>query len=319
MKRIRGITASCREGSMIGILTLTHNGDDMTRESLPVANPVVTRCLEYWGIRSQPFSPQHSAWTMFLSSGAEEVLVRLDYVVREGYAGAVLVGLSGVGKTLLLRRAFQTWRRLRRAVVFVNATGQDRLSLITALAYELGASRGEGPTALVWQALRDHVVARLWSHEACVIICDDVARGHPDVLGLLLALGQITTNGRRPTVIGSCRPDEVHHPNVHRQSWYDIYVELPPWSVEEVQQYLCDRLREAGADPAEVFTPSAMERLAELTGGNPRDVNRLAEWCLLVAAGAETRPIEPELVVDVFEELYSQVGDLVLPRATVAE
>ncbi|HOP76467.1 MAG: AAA family ATPase [Thermogutta sp.] len=291
----------------------------MTREISAVANPVVTRCLEYWGIRSQPFSPQRSAETFFLSSGAEEVLVRLDYVVREGYAGAVLVGSSGVGKTLLLRRALQTWRRHRRAVVFVNATGQDRLSLTTALAYELGASRSEGPAAILWQELRDHVVARLWSYEACVIICDDVARGTPDVLGLLLALGQITTNGRRPTLIGSCRHDEIHYPTVHQQSWYDIHVELPPWSVEEVQQYLCDRLREAGTDPAEVFTLSAMERLAELTGGNPRDVNRLAEWCLLVAAGAEVRPIGPELVTDVFEELYSQVGDLVLPRSSAVK
>ncbi|HPZ81908.1 MAG TPA: hypothetical protein PL064_00655, partial [Thermogutta sp.] len=68
-----------------------------------------------------------------------------------------------------------------------------------------------------------------------------------------------------------------------------------------------------------VFTLSAMERLAELTGGNPRDVNRLAEWCLLVAAGAEVRPIGPELVTDVFEELYSQVGDLVLPRSSAVK
>lgn len=286
----------------------------MAKDIGKLENPVVARCLNFWGIEDHPFGPNRAPAEMFVSTAAEEALVRLDYVVTQRYAGAVLVGESGVGKTLLLRRAAQDWRRQRREVVFLNATGQDRLSLAVALARELGADFEDNSTTTLWRELRDRVVARLWSHEACVIICDDVTRGESEVSRLLSALGQITHRDRRPVVIGSCRHEEVHHPVVHRQSWYDMQIEIQPWSAEEVQTYLRERLVDAGADPDDVFAEAAMERLAELTGGNPRDVNRLAEWCLLVAAGAEVRPIEPELVVEVFEEFYSRLGDFVPTR-----
>jgi type II secretory pathway predicted ATPase ExeA len=286
----------------------------MANTNVKQDNPVVARCLEFWGIRKHPFGPNCSPGEMFLSTGAEEALVRLDYIVTQRYAGALLVGRSGVGKTLLLRRAAQDWRRQRREVVFLNATGQDRFSLATALACELGSDPGDGSTATLWREVRDRVMACLWSHEACVVICDDVTRGENDVSGFLSALGQIRHRDRRPIVIGSCRYEEVHHPVVHHQSWFDMQIEIQPWSAEEVQVYLRERLLDAGADPDDVITEVAMDRLAELTGGNPRDVNRLAEWCLLVAAGAEVRPIEPDLVMEVFEEFYSRLGEFVPSR-----
>jgi len=286
----------------------------MANTNVKQDNPVVARCLDFWGIRKHPFGPNCSPGEMFLSTGAEEALVRLDYIVTQRYAGALLVGRSGVGKTLLLRRAAQDWRRQRREVVFLNATGQDRFSLAATLACELGSDLGDGSTATLWREVRDRVMARLWSHEACVVICDDVTRGENDVSGFLSALGQIRHRDRRPIVIGACRYEEVHHPVVHHQSWFDMQIEIQPWSAEEVQVYLRERLLDAGADPDDVITEAAMDRLAELTGGNPRDVNRLAEWCLLVAAGAEVRPIEPDLVMEVFEEFYSRLGEFVPSR-----
>lgn len=286
----------------------------MAKHSMKSENPVVARCLDFWGIEKHPFGVNGIPGEMFLATGAEEALVRLDYVVTQQYAGALLVGASGMGKSFLLRRAVLNWRRQRREVVFLNASGQDRLSLAVALAGELGSGFRDGSTAILWQEVRDRVVARLWSHEACVVICDDVTRGAADVATFLAALGQITHRDRRPIIIGSCRHEELHHPVVHRQSWYDLQVELQAWSFEEVQTYLRERLQAAGADPEDVFTKPAMERLAELTVGNPRDVNRLAEWCLLVAAGAEVRPIEPDLVGEVFDEFYARFGDLIPSR-----
>ncbi|MGQ9504849.1 MAG: ExeA family protein [Thermogutta sp.] len=286
----------------------------MAKETAKSQNPVVARCLNFWGIQKDPFCVSGSLSGMFLSTGGEEAFVRLDYAITQQYAGALLVGASGVGKTFLLRRAFQNWRRQRREVVFLNASGQDRLSLAATLAGELGSGFRDGSTAILWQEVQDRVIARLWSHDACVVICDDVTRGSADVATFLAALGQITHRDRRPIIIGSCRHEELHHPVVHHQSWYDLQVELQAWSFEEVQTYLRERLHAAGADPEDVFTKPAMERLAELTGGNPRDVNRLAEWCLLVAAGAEVRPIEPDLVGEVFDEFYARFGDLVSSR-----
>lgn len=287
----------------------------MAKANVKLDNPVVARCLNFWGIDIHPFGINRPPGEMFLSTAAEEALVRLDYVVTQQYAGALLVGRSGVGKTLLLRRAAQDWRRQRREVVFLNATAQDRFSLAASLARELGSDLADGSTAILWREIRNRLMARLWSQEACVIICDDVTRGENDVASFLSALGQITHRDRRPVVIGSCRPEEMHHPVVHHQSWYDMQIEIQPWSAEEVQVYLRERLLDAGADPDDVIMEAAMERLAELTGGNPRDVNRLAEWCLLVAAGAEVRPIEPDLVMEVFEEFYSRLGDFVPSRS----
>lgn len=268
-------------------------------------NEIAARYLDYWKLDFPPFGPCQQAEDLLWGASAEEALARLEYLADREYAGALLVGAAGVGKTLLLRQMERSWRRRGWAVVKVNLAGQGRGELVESLAYELGIPNHSSHR--LWQEIQDRLKAMLWSNQGAAILLDDLGQVSGDISPLLKGVGEIHTTQAHPFLVGICRYEERSHPSVHRQSWYDWAVELRPWQPQEVATYVRQRLIKAGREPQEVFADSALDVLSNVTGGIPRDVARLAEWCLLVAAGAGVQPIDAALVSEVFEEFYSRV------------
>jgi general secretion pathway protein A len=63
----------------------------------------------------------------------------------------------------------------------------------------------------------------------------------------------------------------------------NLRARLHPLSIEEARGYVAERLRIAGADGREIFTPEAIGRVHECTGGIPRLINLLCENALIGA------------------------------------
>jgi type II secretory pathway predicted ATPase ExeA len=79
---------------------------------------------------------------------------------------------------------------------------------------------------------------------------------------------------------------------------------LRPFTVEETTSYIMHRLTAASAR-REIFTTEALARVHELTGGNPRRINRLCDLVLLIAFAEERPRIGPEQVEQVSNELVT--------------
>jgi type II secretory pathway predicted ATPase ExeA len=77
---------------------------------------------------------------------------------------------------------------------------------------------------------------------------------------------------------------------------------LSPLSVEETMEYLDFRLAAAGGSPG-LFTPDAVHRIFELTGGVPRRINSMATNALLVAFGCDAAIIDSAIIEEIKDEM----------------
>src|SRR5581483_4852937 len=76
-----------------------------------------------------------------------------------------------------------------------------------------------------------------------------------------------------------------------------LRVRLRPLSAAEVAAYVHARLERAGAqEPARLFTPDALARVAEASGGIPRVVNVLCDASLMTAFAAGSATVTAAVV-----------------------
>jgi type II secretory pathway predicted ATPase ExeA len=92
----------------------------------------------------------------------------------------------------------------------------------------------------------------------------------------------------------------------------ELRIDLEPWQAADTGGFLQQALAAAGGKNG-IFTPAAVARLHQLSGGVPRRVKQLAELCLLAGAGAGAFSIDTAMVESVFREL-----GVVTPSAALA-
>jgi type II secretory pathway predicted ATPase ExeA len=77
---------------------------------------------------------------------------------------------------------------------------------------------------------------------------------------------------------------------------------LRPLLLDEIMEYLDFRLEVAGGSPG-LFTPDAVQRIHELTGGVPRKINSMATNALLVAYGSDAALIDSGIINEIKDEM----------------
>ena len=82
----------------------------------------------------------------------------------------------------------------------------------------------------------------------------------------------------------------------------DLRIEVEPWEAADTEEFLHERLAEAGGG-APVFAEGAVARLHELAHGIPRRVSLLADLALLAGAGQQLQQIDAGVVEEVYQEL----------------
>ena len=80
------------------------------------------------------------------SAGHDEALARLEYLVEARRRLGVLLGESGIGKSLVLQVAAERLARKGAAVAVVDTVGVGTRDLLWQLAAALGAARAIRPT-----------------------------------------------------------------------------------------------------------------------------------------------------------------------------
>jgi hypothetical protein len=86
---------------------------------------------------------------------------------------------------------------------------------------------------------------------------------------------------------------------------------LQPMAEDEVEQYIVNHLRVAGAHGRQPFTPAAVRRIAQYSDGIPRVVNMVCDHCLLIGYANQTRQIDADTVrraIQYLEEGTSSAG-----------
>lgn len=260
----------------------------------------------YFGFREKPFGKTPDPRFLFLSSGHEEALARLEFVVEEREI-AVLTGEIGCGKTTLSRALMDRLGTEYRFCFIVN----PRLNAMEFLRTTASLLEVENPASSKDALLKqiNTVVYESYQKGVCPVIVVDEAQMITDaeVFDEIRLLTNFQLDDRNllaviimgqpelRAMLGSPRFEPL------RQR-IALNYHLQPLSLDETMEYLDFRLEVGGGTPG-LFTPDAVQKIFELTGGVPRRINSLATNALLVAYGSDAALIDSAIIDEIKDEL----------------
>ena len=264
----------------------------------------------YWGLNRKPFGWGLDPKGFFLSGVHEEALARLEFLVQHRRRLGLLVGPAGTGKSLLLEVFSATLRRAGWPVVRIKPAGATEAQLLWDLLIGLGrVPQPRSPSSQRWQQLFDRFREARLVGQPVVILCDQMeSAGEEAQKTLARLLAQINRPEWAVTMVLAGRPEMLRSWHAQLQDQADLEMVLEPWDLSDTRQYLVEMFRRAGRSEP-IFTPEAIQRLHELSGGIPRQINRLADLALLAGAVDGLRQIGPELI----EALSGQITSASVP------
>jgi general secretion pathway protein A len=232
--------------------------------------------------RRKPFQATVDPDVFFPSESARYVSKWLLAALRERRGLCLLTGEPGTGKTTVMGRVMRTLPQTVIPIVTTAPLEADELVSMIAGALgvaELPTSPGDVLAAVyaalgrqaetggsVTMAIDEAQALSDDTLERCVQLVPGQTRvqvllvGQP-VLGARLAA--LSFAGDTPDVAVHCR--------------------LEPMAAQEVRDYIAYRLREAAAQPIDLFSPAAIQRIAAVSRGVPRLVNQICEEALVAA------------------------------------
>ncbi|MGD9721760.1 MAG: ExeA family protein [Pirellulales bacterium] len=263
----------------------------------------------YWQLHSRPFDTVTDPRFYYPSEAHQGALLKLRYVVENDRGAALLAGGAGSGKTLILGALKRQLDDRFGPFVHVVFPQMSTRELLAYLAGEMGALASSSTTAPIDESVRcmQHFLAdnARRGYQAVVAIDEAHLLLESDALDTLRLLTNLEGSGKPAlTLILVGQPQLL--PALERmpalEARLGVKCLLRPFNLEETVSYVSHRLTAAGATH-EIFTSEALSTLYQLTGGNPRRINRLCDLALLIGYAEEQVRINAHQIEAVSEEL----------------
>jgi type II secretory pathway predicted ATPase ExeA len=261
---------------------------------------------EFYGLKEKPFSKTPDPRFLYLSAGHREALARLQYVLEEREL-ALLTGDIGCGKTTI-SRALMDLMGDTYHFCFIFNPRLTAIELLRVIARNLTMA---APPAGKDELLREITEAlyRFHNERRCPVIVIDEAqmitgREIFDEIRLLTNFQLDDKNLLSVIVMGQPElrrmlAEPIYEPFRQRIA---INYHLFPLNLEETLEYMDFRMEVAGGS-AGLFSPDAVLRIFEFSGGVPRKINVIATNALLEGFGRDAALIDAAIIEDMADEL----------------
>jgi general secretion pathway protein A len=265
----------------------------------------------YWQLQSRPFENCADARFYYPSEAHQGALLKLRYAVESRRGAALLAGAAGVGKTLLinsLKRQLNDSFAPFVHVVFPRMRQSELLSYLAGQLGALGPGSGAVPVDESVRRLQQFFDENTKRGRHAVVAVDEaqLLLDTESLETLRLLLNFETDSRPALTLLLAGQPQLL--PALERmpalEARLGVKCLLRPLNLEETVSYVNHRLTAAGANH-EIFTGEALTTVHELTGGNPRKVNRICDLALLIGYAEEQVRINAPQIEAVSNELVT--------------
>jgi len=269
---------------------------------------------DYWQLNSAPFENNVDTRFYFESESHHASLLKLRYMIENDKGAGLIVGGTGLGKTFVLNVLAESLEGAFGPFVHLVFPQMTPGELLAYLAAELGAReetlrRDTSGLDRTIRTIQQQIQQYNTQGRHPVLLVDEAHMIEDQTtfqaLRLLMNFQPI---GLKFSLIFSGQTELLSRIRRIPQLEERLGVKciLRPMPYEETLGYIAHRIRMAGVSRA-LFTPDALESIFELSGGIPRQVNRLCDLALLVGLADNSEQVTADQVEAVSEELTALI------------
>lgn len=260
---------------------------------------------EYYGLTERPFDLTPNTRYLYLTPMHREALAAVQYGITSRRGIIVVTGEAGTGKTTIVRAALRALRGENVRQTYLNnpALTRDEFLQFLTKAYRLGpeaaASKTDMLSRLTATLARNHA-----QNQITTLVVDEAQSLPHELLEEIRLLANIeTSTAKLLQVVLVGQPelaDRLNDPSLRQlKQRVAIRATLKPLDLRATAALIAGRIRVAGGNPPEVFTPAAVELVYRYSGGVARIINVICDNSLLSGFAAEQKPVGPAIVEEV--------------------
>jgi len=277
-----------------------------------------------FGLRENPFGVNPDPRHLFLTRQTQTTLDALIQGVQSRQGLILLTGDVGTGKTTLINSLLEWLQQNGVPTAFIFNSHLEARELFELMLADFHIASEVRSTSSAVSQLNAWLLERYRAGETAVLIVDE-AQGLPShtIEEIRLLLNLETPNGKLLQIILSGQSDlnerlkRLDLRPVHQR--ISLRCRTIPMTLEETRGCIQHRLRVAGAQDDELFTPEAMDSAHFYSRGIPRIINLLCEQALLKAYYSGIRPVSASMIEDASREFQFDGDRPVAPPSKVDE
>jgi general secretion pathway protein A len=263
--------------------------------------------LKFYGLREQPFGVTPDPRFLYLSRAHREALASLYCGIDAGRGFLALIAGPGMGKTTLLFHLLEKFRGEARTA-FLFQTQCDSREFMRFLLAEIGCETYEQDFVRMHDEFNKFLLQEARAGRRFIIVVDEAQNLDPSVLETIRLLSDFETPKAKLLQIILVGQPELADKLASRKllqlrQRISVLSGLSPLSIEETRAYIDHRLRIAGYSGDPLFTPEAMQLVAQFTEGIPRNINNLCFSALSLGCALGQKLIEISVVEEVISDM----------------
>src|SRR6516165_295438 len=253
---------------------------------------------DFYGLRANPFNVNPDPRYLFLTRHTEEALACLTYGIQTRKGFVLLTGEVGTGKTTLINKLLE-WLRLQQvATAFVFNSRMDVPQFLDYMMTDFGIPCDSNAKSQVLLRLYNWLLDRYRAGETAVLIVDEAQNLSDEVLEeirMLTNLETFTEKLLQIVLVGQPELEQkLKQPQLRQlRQRLTLRAKTHPLTLDETNDYVQQRLRIAGSNGQQIFTPESLILVHRYSGGIPRVINLLCEHCLVNAFVDQQKVVEP--------------------------
>jgi len=262
---------------------------------------------DYFHLNCRPFDLAPDPRFLYLTGQHARAVANVRFALMNHDSFVVITGEIGTGKTTVLNAALE---QLGSAYVVarLSHTTLNDIELLQALLSEFGTPDYDTRKVKLLDQLRAYFLQQHDAGRHVVVIVDEAQHLSSTAIEELRLLSGIDPHDRRIVSIAlTGQPslddviDEVSLAPLRQRT--RLRQRLRPMSQDDTLGYIRHRLRIAGGDADEMFTPEALLEIHRLTLGTPRLINTLCDSALMVCRVDEQPRVDLETITNVVKDL----------------